>query len=158
MSFAPFDHLKLLLQRVSSAEVRVAGKRIAGIGQGLLLLVGFGTDDDVSLLAGMARKVAHLRVFPDQRGRLHHSVLEINGGVLAVPQFTLYADLSRGRRPEFTAAKAPEPASRLFDGFVEELAACGIRELAAGLFGAHMAVSLCNDGPVTLMLEREVGD
>ena len=155
MLFWPFDRLKVLLQRVSSAEVAVAGERIAGIGRGLMLLVGFGAGDDQSVLPGMARRVAQLRVFPDQRGRLHHSVLEIDGGVLAVPQFTLYANLDRGRRPEFTAAMAPEPASRLFDAFVEELAACGIREIASGRFGAHMAVALCNDGPVTLMLERE---
>ena len=143
------------MQRVSSAAVTVDGEQVGAIGSGLLLLVGFGRGDDASQLAPMADKVAGLRVFPDAAGRLHHSVRDTGGGVLAVPQFTLYGSTRRGRRPEFTDALAPEDASRLFAAFLDELAASGLAQPPqSGRFGAHMAVQLVNDGPVTLLLER----
>jgi D-tyrosyl-tRNA(Tyr) deacylase len=146
--------MRVLLQRVSSAAVRVDAETVGAIGRGLLLLVGFGRGDDARLLAPMADKVTGLRVFPDPGGRLQHSVLDIQGGVLAVPQFTLYGSTQRGRRPDFAAALEPAAASGLFARFVDALAATGLDKLESGRFGAQMSVQLVNDGPVTLLLER----
>jgi len=107
------------------------------------------------LLAPMTDKILNLRVFPDRAGRFQHSVLDTGGDLLAIPQFTLYADTRRGRRPEFTNALAPDQAVSLFAQFVDLLRACGARRVATGQFGAHMQVESCNDGPVTLLLERD---
>ncbi len=145
--------MKVLLQRVSSASVVVDGKTSGAIERGLLLLTGFGAGDDSSKLAPMAQKVANMRVFPNDEGRFHYSVLEVSGDLLAVPQFTLYADTSKGRRPEFFSALAPAEAAKLFDEFVNELKKAGVKRVETGVFGADMKVSLLNDGPVTIMVE-----
>ena len=145
--------MRVLLQRVSRASVSVDTKTVAEIGPGLLLLVGFAAEDDERKLEKMASKVVHLRVFPDEAGRFHHSVLDIGGEVLAVPQFTLYGDTSKGRRPDFFAALSPEKAEVLFQSYCDALQALVGRSVPRGQFGAHMQVSLENDGPVTLMLE-----
>lgn len=146
--------MRVLLQRVARAEVRVDDQVIGAVGRGLLLLVGFGRDDRCSVLQPMAEKISKLRVFPDRQGRLQYSVRDIGGGVLAVPQFTLYAETRRGRRPEFLGAMEPQSARVMFKEFTACMARSGIEHLASGQFGAHMLVSLDNDGPVTLMLER----
>lgn len=146
--------MRVLVQRVKSAAVTVDDATIGEIGQGLLLLVGFGAVDDVEQLTSMAGKIANLRIFSDARGRFHHSLNDTGGEVLVVPQFTLYADTSKGRRPEFLQAMAPEKAADFFNQFVEKLQQTGIVSIATGRFGAHMAVQSVNDGPVTLMLEQ----
>jgi len=145
--------MKVLVQRVKSASVAIDSEVVARISKGLLLFVGFGAMDEDVMSAPLAIKVANLRVFPDERGRFQFSLLETGGAVLAVPNFTLYADTVRGRRPDFTGAMTPGVASGLFDGFVAALRDTGIEQVQCGRFGAGMQVSLENDGPVTLMLE-----
>lgn len=146
--------MRVLLQRVSSASVEVDRTTVAATGGGLLLLTGFGDGDDASVLAPMADKVCGLRVFEDDRGRFQHSVDDTGGDILVVPQFTLYGDTQRGRRPDFTTALAPDRAAALFDEFADILARRAPGRVGRGRFGARMAVHLVNDGPVTLMLER----
>jgi D-tyrosyl-tRNA(Tyr) deacylase len=145
--------MKVIVQRVTSASVSAPGEDTDRIGAGLLLLIGFGRDDKEDHLAPMAQKVANLRIFADEQGRFDRSVLDTGGDVLAVPNFTLYGDCRKGRRPDFTAALAPDSARHLFSDFVRELAVAGIARVAQGFFGAHMQVRLDNDGPVTLVLE-----
>ena len=145
--------MKILLQRVSAASVVVENRTIAETGQGLLLLCGFAASDTIQLLPKAAAKIANIRIFSDEKGRFDRSLLDLNLGVIAVPQFPLYGDTSKGRRPEFFAAMEPRAASELFDQFVEELQNAGIAPVGQGKFGAEMQVHLTNDGPVTLMLE-----
>jgi D-aminoacyl-tRNA deacylase len=146
--------LRVLLQRVSRANVTI-GDRVAGkIERGLLLLVGYTTTDDESVCDWMVDKVLGLRIFPDEEGRMNRSVEEIGGGVLVVSQFTLYGDASRGRRPSFVTAARPEHAIPLYERCVERLRSSTL-EVATGEFGAMMAVELVNEGPVTILLERE---
>ena len=145
--------MRVLLQRVTRAAVTVEGAEVAAIGPGLLLLVGFTPGDGEAELSWMAEKVVHLRIFEDEAGKLNRSVLEAGGQLLAVSQFTLYADSGKGRRPSFDAAAPPETARVLFDQFVASLRARGI-PTQAGVFQAHMQVSLVNDGPVTIWLDR----
>jgi len=144
--------MRIVLQRVSRASVDVDGLRIAEIGQGLLLLVGVAeTDADVDLTR-LAKKIVDLRIFEDEAYKMNRSLRDIGGAVLAVSQFTLYADVSKGRRPSFVHAAAPELANLLFDAFVDALNAEDV-DVQTGKFGAKMAVELENDGPVTLVLE-----
>lgn len=145
--------MRLILQRVSSARVRVDDRVAGEIGEGLLLLVGFTHDDTVEQLAWMAEKVAGLRIFRDDEGRMNRSLDEVGGSALIVSQFTLYGDAQKGRRPSFIDAARPEAAIPLYDRFVLELRARGV-PVQAGEFGAMMQVELVNDGPVTLFLER----
>jgi D-tyrosyl-tRNA(Tyr) deacylase len=145
--------MRVVLQRVSRAEVRVAGHPPARIGRGFLLLVGFGHGDGEAEAAWMARKIAGLRLFPDAAHKMNLALADVGGRCLAVSQFTLLADASKGRRPTLEAALDPAAAAPLFDRFVELLAA-GTGPVATGVFGAHMEVELVNDGPVTLLLER----
>jgi D-tyrosyl-tRNA(Tyr) deacylase len=119
-----------------------------------MLLVGFGKDDDTRVLQPVADKIATMRIFSDERGRFDASVLDTNGAILAVPQFTLYADTAKGRRPEFFQALAPEPATQLFTEFKAALRRAGVSQVESGVFGANMEVELVNDGPVTISLER----
>ena len=145
--------MRVLVQRVASSSVSVDGTVIGKIGIGLLLLVGFGKDDKESVIPKMAEKVANLRIFPDKEGRFHCSLLDINGGVLVVPQFTLYGDTTKGRRPDFFGAMDPSEASGYVDVFKQELKSAGINCVESGEFGANMQVELVNDGPVTILLE-----
>lgn len=148
--------MRVLLQRVASASLAVDDRVVTAIASGLVLMTGFGADDDASVLGPMVDKVRGLRVFEDSAGRFQYSLDETGGDVLVVPQFTLYGDTRRGRRPDFVQALAPAAAEPLFDAFADELerrATAGC--VARGVFGAHMAVHLINDGPVTLMLERQ---
>ncbi|MBX7138908.1 MAG: D-tyrosyl-tRNA(Tyr) deacylase [Oligoflexia bacterium] len=146
--------MKIVLQRVNEASVTVEGRITGAIRHGLLLLVGFGLTDDEAKLRPVADKLVNLRIFPDERGRFHHSLAEVGGAILAVPQFTLFADLSKGgRRPEFFGALEPAKAAPLFDRFVETLKQVGVAQVETGIFGADMKVRLENDGPVTIPLE-----
>lgn len=145
--------MRVLLQRVTESKVQVAGETIGEIKAGVLLLVGFGEGDTADKLQAMSEKVANLRIFSDERGRFHHSVVDIDGSALVVPQFTLYADCSNGRRPEFFGALKPDLAEPLVGEFCRALERSGIKNVSQGQFGAYMQVSLVNDGPVTIWLE-----
>ncbi len=144
--------VRALVQRVSEASVEVGGDRVAEIGPGLLVLVAAGAGDAPDAAEWMAAKVARLRVLPDDEGRMNRSVLEAGGEVLAVSQFTLYGDASRGNRPGFTTAAPPGQAAALVDRFADALRELGV-PVRQGVFGAHMRVALVNDGPVTIWLE-----
>lgn len=148
--------MRALVQRVTRASVRVDGRTRGEISVGLLVLFGAthaDHEDDVRWLAG---KVAGLRVFADAEGRMNRDVREAGGGVLVVPQFTLYGDVRRGRRPGFEDAARPEVAEPLFESFCTALAAEGVA-VQRGVFRTHMEVDLVNDGPVTLMIESPAG-
>ena len=149
--------MRALVQRVRRARVLVDERVTGAIGRGLLVLLGAGREDGEPQVQWTARKVAELRIFPDETGRMSLDVREIEGAALVVPQFTLYGDTRRGRRPDFGAAAPPEIASALVEGFCAELDAHGLR-VERGLFGAHMRVELENDGPVTLMIESPAAD
>lgn len=145
--------MRIVLQRVSQASVQVDGREVARIGRGFLLLVGFGRGDQEEELRFWARKVPELRVFPDEGGRMNRSLRDVGGEVLCVPQFTLYGDATRGRRPGFDRAAPGLEAVALYEAFLRLLQAEGV-PIRSGVFGARMAVALVNDGPVTLILER----
>jgi D-tyrosyl-tRNA(Tyr) deacylase len=144
--------VRLVIQRVSSAAVAVAGERIAGIGPGLLVLAGVGKEDNDEAARRLAGKVAALRIFGDEDGKMNRSLTDVGGEVLVVSQFTLYADTKKGYRPSFVGAARPELAVPVLEAFVAGLRAAGV-EVAEGRFGARMEVSLVNDGPVTILLE-----
>jgi D-tyrosyl-tRNA(Tyr) deacylase len=145
--------MRAVLQRVSEARVTVAGRTTGEIGRGFLVLVGFAPDDDAAVVEWLAEKVATLRLFNDEAGKMNLDLAAVNGGVLVVSQFTLYGDAVKGRRPSFIAAARPEVAEPLYRQLLAAIAARGV-PAAAGEFGADMQVSLVNDGPVTLVLER----
>jgi D-tyrosyl-tRNA(Tyr) deacylase len=145
--------MRVVVQRVSRAAVRVDGDTIiAAIGRGLLLLVAFTRDDGEAEIAWMTEKVAHLRIFDDDAGKLNRSLLDVGGQVLAVSQFTLYGDARKGRRPSFDASAPADIARPLFEKFVNGLTLRGILT-QVGRFQAVMHVELVNDGPVTILLE-----
>lgn len=142
-----------MLQRVAWAHVEVAGEAVGAIGPGLLVLLGIERGDDEQGARELATRLATYRVFADEQGRMNRSVLDVRGGVLVVSQFTLCADVSKGRRPSFDPAELPERARALCDAFVRALDELGV-VTATGRFGAHMQVHSCNDGPVTFLFER----
>jgi D-tyrosyl-tRNA(Tyr) deacylase len=146
--------MRAVVQRVAEAAVRVDGRAVASIGPGLLVLLGVGRGDGEKDADDLAEKVVHLRVFPDEEGRMNRSVLETAGAVLVVPQFTLYGDARKGRRPSYVEAAPPEEADRLFRYFAGRVRGAGPGlEVAEGVFRAAMDVSLVNRGPVTLLLD-----
>jgi len=147
------DLMRLVIQRVKEASVVVADELVAAIGPGYLVLVGVTHDDDAAKADWLARKVAGLRLFEDDHGLTNLSLADVGGEVLAVSQFTLYANARKGRRPSFVAAARPEVAEPLFQRFVTSLQKEGV-SVQTGVFGAHMHVALINDGPVTLIIER----
>lgn len=147
--------MKLVIQRVSSASVKVDNVIVGEIDDGLLVLVGFGVNDTTREVDFLARKLVKLRVFADENGRMNRSVKDISGKLLLVPQFTLYGKVKKNR-PSFHKALNPEDATKLFDYFVEK---CGEEiEVETGEFGAYMEVSLLNDGPVTILLEKDFSE
>jgi D-aminoacyl-tRNA deacylase len=146
--------LKIVLQRVRNASVSVAGEQISEIGSGLLLLVGIARGDGEAKVDWLSEKVTGLRVFADAEGRMNLDVCEIGGEILAVSQFTLLANTRKGKRPSFVDAAPPEEAERLFDYFCQQLREAGVASVETGSFGAMMEVTLVNDGPVTIVLER----
>ena len=147
--------MRILIQRVISANVVVDGGVTGAIDHGLLLLVGVTHTDTEAIVDRMADKVVKLRIFGDEKGLMNRSVIDVGGGLLAVSQFTLYADAKGGNRPSYTAAARPEQASPAFDRFVSKLAARLGKPVSAGVFGADMKVTLVNDGPVTIWLDSE---
>ena len=145
--------MRVVIQRVNHGSVKVDGEIIAEIDLGLVILLGVGPDDGVEQIEYLVNKIANLRIFEDEGGKINRSVLDVGGGAIVVSQFTLYADTRKGRRPSFTKAAPPEIASPLVDQFAEHLAAAGV-PTQKGEFGAHMHVEIHNDGPVTIWLER----
>jgi D-tyrosyl-tRNA(Tyr) deacylase len=144
--------MKAIVQRVQKASVTVSDKLIAEIGNGLLILLGVGKEDNEENARILAEKISHLRIFADEQGKMNLSVLDINGSAIVVSQFTLFADTRKGNRPSFIDAATPEIASPLCDRFAEKLQQMGI-PTQTGEFGTHMLVEILNDGPVTISLE-----
>ena len=147
--------MRILIQRVTSANVVVDGGVTGAIDHGLLLLIGVTHTDTEAIVDRMADKVVKLRIFSDEKRLMNRSVIDVGGGMLAVSQFTLYADAKGGNRPSYTAAARPEQASPAFDRFVAKLAARLEKPVPTGVFGADMKVALVNDGPVTIWLDSE---
>jgi len=145
--------MRVVLQRVARGRVSVEGRTLGEIGPGLVLLVGAGHGDGEEQIEYLVEKIAHLRIFEDEAGKMNRSLLEAGGEALVVSQFTLYADTRKGRRPSFTDAAPPEIAAPLVERFAQRLEALGVR-VQQGQFGAHMLVEIDNDGPVTIVLER----
>lgn len=145
--------MKTVVQRVKNTSVTADNRVIAEIGQGLLILVGIGEEDTEEDAHYLADKIISLRIFDDDQEKMNKSLKEIYGSILAVPNFTLYGDCSKGRRPSFVKAASPKRASALFDSFVQKLKQSGLK-VQTGIFGAYMNVKLTNDGPVTLVIER----
>ncbi len=150
--------MRVVIQRVSFGRVSIAGQPVAEIGRGLVILFGVGQEDTEPAAAEqraryLAEKIANLRIFEDEAGKINRSLLEVGGQAIVVSQFTLYADTRKGRRPSFTDAALPVFARPIVDRFVELLRAQGV-PTQAGEFGAHMLVEIANDGPVTIWMER----
>lgn len=147
--------MKTVIQRVQGARVEVSSEVVGEIeGAGILALLGFGSGDNESIVKAQMSKLVHLRIFPDEKGRFDKSLLDISGKLLLVPQFTLYADTNKGRRPEFFSAMPPKDAELLFQYACEEaIRLLAVDKVARGIFGADMKVHLMNDGPVTILLE-----
>jgi len=146
--------MRVLLQRVKEASVRVEGKRVSEIKKGILMFVNIGkndTDDDIDYIA---RKVSNMRIFEDEQGKMNLSVKQVNGSILSVSQFTLYADTRKGNRPYFGESAGPDDAYKKWKMLNERIRGEGI-VVEEGVFGAHMEVYLINDGPVTIWLESE---
>lgn len=148
--------MRVVLQRVTQAQVRVEGEPVATIGNGLCLLVGIGVGDGFDDVDAAVAKIANLRVFGDERGRLNLSALDVAGQVLVVSQFTLFADISRGRRPSFSGVAQPDHARDLIDRMIMGFKSMGLAT-CEGVFGAKMELALVNDGPVTINLEFQDG-
>lgn len=146
--------MRVAIQRVKSARVDVGGRSVAAIEKGLLLLVGIGRDDSGQDIERLSKKVCCMRIFEDAQGKMNLSVKDINGKILSVPQFTLYADTSKGNRPGFDQSAEPKIAEELWHRFNSLLSRCGVG-VEEGIFGAHMEVGLINDGPVTIWLDSE---
>lgn len=145
--------MKVVLQRVQQASVTIAQKRIAQIKNGSLLLVGFGQNDDEQTVDYLARKISKSRIFSDQNGKINLAINDVQGQILSVSQFTLYADTAKGNRPSFVDALNPQQAEKLYELFNEKLRASGC-DVQAGVFGVDMQVELVNDGPLTIIYER----
>lgn len=146
--------MRVVVQRVSRAEVRVEGRVVGRIGRGLLVLVGIATGDTEEAGRALAEKIVNLRILDDDQGRMNRSLLEAGGGVLCVSQFTLYGDCRKGRRPSYDRAASPVVARSLYESFVASLRSLGVH-VETGEFRAMMEVELVNDGPVTLLLDSE---
>ncbi|MFB6263408.1 MAG: D-aminoacyl-tRNA deacylase [Bradymonadaceae bacterium] len=147
--------MRILLQRVSEASVTVDGEVVGAIDGGLLSFVAAGSGDGPDDLDYCVDKTVHLRIFEDEEGDMNRSVLDVGGSILAVPQFTLYADVSQGRRPSFFDAMEPGGAEELFDQYVEALRTFDIERVQTGAFGEMMEVDLVNDGPVTIWIDSD---
>lgn len=147
--------MKTVIQRVRRATVQVEGEIVGAVDHGLLILLGVGHGDTQSEAKWLAERIAVLRIFADENDKFNRSLLDVDGGALVVSQFTLFGDAVGGRRPSFIKAAPPEIASPLCDRFVEFLKTAGVKRVETGVFGAKMLVELENDGPVTILLDRE---
>ena len=147
--------MKAVIQRVSRAEVRVDGEVVGKIGEGYLILVGVMNGDTINEAQLLARKTANLRIFTDENDKMNRSILDIDGEVLAVSQFTLCADVHKGNRPSFIESAPPQEANALYEAFCSALSENGVRKVEKGEFGAHMVVSLLNNGPVTILYDTD---
>ncbi|MBC8508145.1 MAG: D-tyrosyl-tRNA(Tyr) deacylase [Anaerolineales bacterium] len=145
--------MRALIQRVSCGRVSVEERPLAEIGLGLVILLGISPDDGEEQVDYLTHKIANLRIFEDDQGKINRSVLDVDGEALVISQFTLYADTRKGRRPSFTRAAKPEVADPLVNAFAEKLSSEGV-PTKTGQFGAHMLVEIHNDGPVTIWMER----
>ena len=148
--------MKAVIQRVENACVTVDGQTVGKCGIGFMLLFGAAEGDTAEDAEILARKTANLRIFCDENGKMNKSVLDVGGGILAISQFTLCADVKKGNRPSFTGALEPQKAEALYDYFCERLKAEGVSRVEKGVFGADMKVSLVNDGPVTIIFDTEI--
>ena len=151
-------NMRAVVQRVSRGEVRVEGQVVGQIGRGLLVLVGFASEDTPEIGRALAEKIVNLRLFDNEQGRMDRSILEAGGGVLVVSQFTLYGDCRKGRRPSYSRAISPEGARPLYQAFVDSMRDClrgSEASLSEGRFQAMMEVESVNDGPVTLLLDSD---
>jgi len=148
--------MRLLLQRVTRAKVTVSGNVVGEIGPGLLVLIGVGQDDTVDTTRTMASKAVDLRIFRDDEGKTNRSLIDVGGAVLAISQFTLFADTRKGRRPSFLDAAPPDQGNALYEAFCAALQDRGVK-VAKGMFGAEMQVELVNDGPMTIWLDSAAG-
>ncbi|MGI6491830.1 MAG: D-aminoacyl-tRNA deacylase [Pelotomaculum sp.] len=146
--------MRAVVQRVTRASVAVKGELVAEIGPGLVVLIGVGSGDTEADAAYLTEKIANLRIFEDREGKMNLSLLDTNGSVLAISQFTLYGDCRKGRRPSFSEAAVPELAKELYEIVVNKLEQYGLH-VATGCFGEHMVVEIINDGPVTLLLDSK---
>src|SRR5215472_12655590 len=146
--------MRVVVQRVSRAKVTVEGQVTGEIGPGLMILLGVGKEDSSQVAAAVAEKVANLRIFEDEQGKMNRSLLDVKGSALVVSQFTLYGDARGQRRPSFIAAAPPELAKKLYEEFCEALRKFGVR-VGTGIFQAMMSVELVNEGPVTILLDCE---
>jgi len=146
--------MRLLLQRVSAAEVSIEGRTHSSIEKGLLVFIGISQTDTNSVIPRLSQKLLELRIFEDTRGKMNLSVQDINGSLLVVSQFTLYADCRRGRRPDFIKAAPPRQAEELYNKFIEHLHKSGLL-IRTGVFAANMQINLVNDGPVTIFLDSD---
>ena len=148
--------MKAVIQRVESAAVRVDGKTVGSCGKGYMILFGAALGDTEAETELLAKKTANLRVFCDENGKMNKSILDIDGEVLAVSQFTLCADVKKGNRPSFIGALEPQSAEKLYDFYCEKLKELGVKKVEKGIFGADMKVELINDGPVTIIFDTDV--
>jgi D-aminoacyl-tRNA deacylase len=144
--------MRIVLQRVTRASVTVDGRVTGEIGPGLVVLVAIGREDSSATAGSMAEKIVNLRIFNDEQGKMNRSLLDTGGAILAVSQFTLYADARGGRRPSFVLAAPPDLGKALYEEFIVALRALGVR-VETGVFQAHMSVDLANDGPVTILVD-----
>jgi len=147
--------MRAVVQRVTQAGVRIDGMEVARVGHGYVVLLGVSTDDSEAAARALAEKIAHLRIFDDEQGKLNRSIVDVHGSVLSVSQFTLLGDTSGGRRPSFIKAAPPETAESLYEAFNQALRALGV-PVQTGQFRAKMVVEIHNDGPVTLILDTRV--
>jgi D-aminoacyl-tRNA deacylase len=146
--------MRAVVQRVSRARVTVEGRVTGEIGTGLMILLGVGREDSVAVAVSLAEKVANLRIFEDEQGKMNRSLLEVKGATLVVSQFTLYGDARGQRRPSFISAAAPEQAAALYEEFNKTLRGLGV-SVPTGIFQAMMSVELVNEGPVTILLDSD---
>lgn len=148
--------MKAVIQRVKYADVKVDGETVGEIGEGYMILVGVQEGDTKEDAEILARKTAGLRVFTDDEDKMNLSIIDIDGEILAISQFTLCADVKKGNRPSFINAAKPDEANGLYEYYCEQLKANGVRKVEKGVFGAHMEVSLLNNGPVTILYDTEI--
>ncbi len=150
--------MRVVIQRVSQASVMINGTTKSKIGKGLLILLGIVANDDINDIEWLCHKISHLRIFNDEQQVMNCSVKQINGGIIVVSQFTLYASTKKGNRPSYTLAAKPDVAIPLYERFVKTLELTAERSIGTGFFGADMQVSLINDGPVTIIIDSKLRD